>query len=426
LLTRNVKIIGDQYPNQEADLYGFRIIVSDYSIIVDDRNVFYKGYARISNVEFNRPGQFSLDAGDDSKYGILFSNLGNYNNSRPSYVRSSSFHQCYTAAIGIFGSNSIPIENNVVYRTISIGLNIQGNSNIIRRNLVAMNYWYGSVCTWHANFDKKYWGAINLVEADSYVLEDNFVAGAERIGIHYRGDLCPGVAMKNAKFNQSVKGNTVIGAMSGIAIFPTSRTVPGDSFLVEMECVRVSGFNIFKSFYWGIYYNNKGSLLVDSNILGDNQVNVWSFVINPSSLDHISANKKVEIKNNVIVGQSPSFNCTTDLKPDDINTNNAASAVSFGAGPNYSSKIGIVWSNFLNGPNMSPFKPWKGVKTYNQISGIMLVDNVTFAYFDENCNGDYDAMIAGSLSNDDGQHPVKVKNLKLNFVNNASKVWLFR
>ena len=39
---------------------------------------------------------------------------------------------------GIFGSASIPIENNVVYNTYNYGLNIQGNSNIIRKNLVAL------------------------------------------------------------------------------------------------------------------------------------------------------------------------------------------------------------------------------------------------------------------------------------------------
>ena len=389
-------------------------------------NVFYKGYARISHAQFVHPGQFSLDVGDDAKYGILFSNLGDYNYSRPSYVRSSSFHHCYSAAIGIFGSNSIPIENNVIYRTIAFSLNIQGNSNIIRRNLVAMNYWYGTICPWQAHLDKKFWGAINLIEADSYVLENNFVAGAERIGIYYRGDLCPGVQMTNRNFNQSVKGNTVIGALAGVAIFPLSREVDGDSFLANMECIRVSGFSIFKSVYWGIYLQVQASLLIDSNILGDNQVNLFTFVIRPSSLGHTFGNKRVDVKNNLIIGQSPPFNCTTDIKPDDLNINSASSAVAFGAGANYSSKIGVVWSNFMDGPNMAPLKPWKGVKTYNQINGIMLIDNVTFAYFDESCTGDYDAVIAGSLRNDDGQHPVKVKNLKLNFVNNASKVWLFR
>ncbi|RNA00179.1 fibrocystin-L, partial [Brachionus plicatilis] len=73
LLSRNIRIVGEQYPNQFSDLYGSRILVSDYSNIDSDlKPVFYKGYARISNVEFDLFGQFSRGDSDDYKYGILF------------------------------------------------------------------------------------------------------------------------------------------------------------------------------------------------------------------------------------------------------------------------------------------------------------------------------------------------------------------
>lgn len=98
LLSRNIRIIsGDDV---ESDLFGFRILVSDFSIPVNGTFRFYKGYARISNVEFIHPGQFGLDNGDDSKYGILFSNIGNNNNSISSYVQSCSFYDGYSSAIG--------------------------------------------------------------------------------------------------------------------------------------------------------------------------------------------------------------------------------------------------------------------------------------------------------------------------------------
>lgn len=117
LLTRNVKIIGSEYDGQDDDLYGMTMIVSDYSTLNSDGiNMYYKGYARLSNVEFVHPGQFFRGTGDDSTFGIIISNLGEYNYSRSTYVRSCSFHHGYSAAIGILGSNSIPIENNVFYR----------------------------------------------------------------------------------------------------------------------------------------------------------------------------------------------------------------------------------------------------------------------------------------------------------------------
>ncbi len=56
----------------------------------------------------------------------------------------------------------------------------------------------------------------------------------------------------------------------------------------------------------------------------------------------------------------------------------------------------------------------------------MIVKNVTFAYFDMNCKQSYDAVIATSSHNDDGQHPVSFQSIVLNYVNNASKVWIHR
>jgi hypothetical protein len=63
LLSRNIKVIGSEYDQQYSDLYGFRILVSDYSnsILENGVNVpkYYKGYVKFSNVEFVHPGQFS-------------------------------------------------------------------------------------------------------------------------------------------------------------------------------------------------------------------------------------------------------------------------------------------------------------------------------------------------------------------------------
>ena len=117
LLSRNVKIIGAEYDGQDSDLYGMTMLVSDYSALNSDGvRMYYKGYARLSDVEFVHPGQFFRGTDDDATYGIIISNLGPYNYSRPTYVRSCSFHHGFSAAIGILASNSIPIENNVFYR----------------------------------------------------------------------------------------------------------------------------------------------------------------------------------------------------------------------------------------------------------------------------------------------------------------------
>ena len=325
LLSRNVKIIGAEYPEQDSDLYGFSILVSDYSNY-DDNGIlmYFKGYARLSNVELYHPGQFFRGTAADSTYGIIMSDLGDYNYSRPTYVRSCAFHQAYTAAIGLFGSNSIPIENNVFYRTLDFAIWVEGNSNIIRYNLFTMNYWGSSFITWDALYDKTSWGAITAHAADSVVIEYNFIAGAERAGIFCRGDICPGDSL-GPGLNHSIKYNTIHGSLCGVIHWPKYT-------FKQISCVAYSHFTIFKSTFYGIYYQNPQQLILDSNIMIDNQVSVFSMILGPSSTDHVPSNKTVQITNSLFVGRSSSFDCTRDVKPNDLNILSSDTMPSFGAG----------------------------------------------------------------------------------------------
>ncbi len=352
LLTRNVKIIGSEYEQQISDLYGFRIIVSDYSYLrsEDGQVVYYKGFARLSNVEMIHPGQFSRYSGDDSKFGILFSNLLEYNTLRPSYVRNCAFHHGFSAAVGIYISARIPIENNVIYQTIGYGLKIGGHSNIIKNNLVTMNYWASSFVPWQAPFDKEYWGAIDVHIADSAVIENNFVAGAERVGIMLRGSPCAGYSL-GRNILHSIKNNTVYGALAGAAILPLF-------VYTEISCLEMSNFIIYKSTHYGIYYQGPASFVSDSNILIDNQINIMAIVYRPSLLTHEYVEKKYLVKNSLIVGQSPSFNCEKDRKPDDLNFQEAFGIRAFGAGVDKNGVVGLVWANFYTGSNGAPLKPW--------------------------------------------------------------------
>ena len=322
LLSRNVKVIGAEYPEQEVDLYGFSLLVSDYSNF--DSNgilLYYKGYARLSNVEFYHFGQYSRDI---DPFGALISNLGVYNYSRPTYIRSCAFHDGYAAGIGIFESSSIPIENNVIYKTLSYSIYLEGDSNIVRNNLVTMNHWAPSFVISDAPFDKTYWGAISAHHADSAVIENNFIAGAERCGILYKGDVCAGQTLGSG-MTHSIKNNIIYGALGGVVILPTY------SFS-KLTCVSINSFSVYKSSHWGIYYQGVQSIIVDSNILIDNQVNVFTMVIQPSSLNHIPSTKTAQIKNSIIMGRSSSFDCTRDVKPKDLNFREALAITSFGAG----------------------------------------------------------------------------------------------
>lgn len=351
LLSRNIKVIGAEYANQFSDLYGSRIIVSDYSTIGSDGSpVLYKGYARVSNVEFDHFGQFSRSGGDDYKYGILFSNLGDNNYSRPSYVKNSAFHNGFSAAVGILGSNSIPIEDNVIHHSIDYAIKLEGHSNIVRRNFIALVYWASTFITWEAEFNTEYWGAISAFAADSFVLEDNLITGSERLGVFYKGDVCDGEYL-TVGMNHSIKNNSVHSTMAGVVILPTF-SYP------DLKCIKISSFTIFKSMHWGIYYQGTQSLLVESNKLIDNFVGVFSMVYDPSAVSHIKSDKWYTVRNSLVVGRSIEFDCIKDIRPNDTNYLSAKKIVSYGAGPGNTGKIGLIWSNFIGGSNGAPYKPW--------------------------------------------------------------------
>ena len=356
LLSRNIKVIGGSYPNQDSDLYGFRIIVSDYSTMVNGINTYYKGYARISDVEFNRAGQYSRDTGDDSKFGILFSNLGDYNVSRPSYVRNSAFNFCYFTAVSIYGSNSIPIENNVIYRTLDWSLLIAGSGNLIRKNLVINNVWSPSILTYLARIDKFWNGAIDVTGADSIILEDNFVVGAERIAINFFGDYC---SSNQSLSKNSVTGNKIYASLVG-AVIRVDTNIP------STKCIKISGFTIYKTAHYGIYYKNVAyKLMISNNILIENKINIIAFTLAPASLTHAAANKQNIIQNNLIIGQTKFFNCTTDVKPTSLFATEATVLNTYGAGFTGTGKIGVVWSNFQDGSNGMPKKPWYDFIIFN-------------------------------------------------------------
>jgi hypothetical protein len=176
------------------------------------------------------------------------------------------------------------------------------------------------------------------------------VAGAERVGISFKGDVCPGETISAGK-NHSVKSNIVYSSLAGVTLF-------SGSFLPKTTCVRVSGFTVFKSSHWGLYLNTPLSLLIEANTLIENQVGVFPFVIFPKSTDHDASNKTIVVQNNVIVGRTPQFNCDRDVKPDDMNANLAELMYSYGAGADYKGFIGIVWSNFISDRNGAPINHW--------------------------------------------------------------------
>ena len=415
LLTRNVKVIGQEYAKQQDDLYGFRIVVSDYSAVVYDYLAYYKGYARVSNTEFVHPGQFDRTSGDDVKVGILFSNLAAFNESRSSYVRNSAFHHGLGTALSLIGSDGILIENNVLHKTLDYSIRCEGKENKIIGNLITVNHWGATFLgAKEQELDKTYWGAIDISGADSAIVENNLIAGVERTGLNQRGDVCDGDKFPGG-LKHSIKNNTIHGAGAGVVIDPT--------FSFDFKCVKISGFTVFKSQYYGIYYQSGGEVVIENNVMVDNQMTVFTIVFGPSPLSHEPANKKTIQRNSLMVGHSAAHDCEKDVKPTNASDANQLYAT-FGA-RNNNARIGMVFPTNIASKNGIPGKPWTNIMSYNTIGGLMVVKNVTFANFGEYC-GTESTVIATSIKNDDGQHPVTMSEIYLFNVTNSSKIFFHR
>ncbi|RMZ95260.1 fibrocystin-L, partial [Brachionus plicatilis] len=109
----------------------------------------------------------------------------------------------------------------------------------------------------------------------------------------------------------------------------------------------------------------------------------------------------------------------------DLNYESAVRIESFGAGERELGKIGLVWSNYIGTSNMAPYKPWAGIKHYQSIDGTTLFENLTITNFNAQC-GARNYFLATNKYNDDGQHPVMIKNVRMFGVDNSSKVWIHR
>lgn len=270
-------------------------------------------------MDFIRIGNGQLD-NMQCGHGMQFTGLGSNN---ISYLINSSFIDGFGCAIGVETTSEVLIQNNVIYHTNGrFPFIVNGNSNILRQNLI--------IGAGSGFSSSQYLG-------DSIVGEDNFLVGTD---FFYKGDICLNMSSPLApSLKHSIKNNTIYGAtvhINGLdKMYPTYNSWP---------CIRMHSFTVFKAPVAALTYKEYASLVIDLNAIIDSQIGIYTLVMAPVSTTHVVGNKTVIIQNNLIVGQSPNYNCSEDslitVSEHDYN--------SIGAGSKFNSKIGIVWSQFMD------------------------------------------------------------------------------
>ncbi|CAL8293184.1 unnamed protein product [Merluccius merluccius] len=394
LLTRNIKVIGQDYSKLMEESFGARVLVGTY--------FNYKGKAQIRNVEFYRSGQEGWSDYTDPRYSVAFLNLGE------SYLQGCAFHHGFSPAVGVFGTDNLLVDDNVIHHTVGEGIRVWGNKVSVRRNLVTLSLWPGSYQDREEDFNFNWNAAIEVNEGTNVVLQHNIVAGFERVGYRIDGEPCPGSPNSNEEWEQ----NEAHGGLFGV--YMNKDGLPG--------CSLIRGFTVWKSWDYGIYIQTPSNIIVAEVTLADNGMGLMPMVYSPPSLSHAYADKTVHVRDALVVGTSPDFNCSDTVPLQDFNIIESTSER--GARLPDGGPSGFCWPSFLSGHNAAPFMPHQGSMSYNAIRGLMTVVDTTFVAFRNVCRSS--AMFMTSPSNSDLQHPIHVERITLSDSTEEAKIFIQR
>jgi len=418
LLSRNIRIVGKAYADQEEEKFGARVLVGWF----EQEGTEYVGFARFSNVEWAVAGQDGWYDNFDPRYSLAYLDTGDSvdSNGAPnapeSYVKKCAFNFNYNTAIGLFGSNNIAVEDNVIFRHINDGILDESDGARINGNLVTKGESIPRILGLTANPD--FYGCINNKRSVGGSLIGNVAAGCAQAGILSIGNECD---QPNKMY-----GNEAHGAQQG-GTFHSKGVMR-----LESGCGRFNDFLTWKNWDYGVALQTENSMEFDNIRALDNGVGFLPWVAGPSSYAHLWENKYVTLQNSVIVGVSDVYNCDVELvKPDIFNSGADNQRKWKGRGKSQGGwkahHHGIIWPIF-QASFSDEWHPWfqalKGATGADVgLRGIMHLNNVTFANFGDNC-GQRDVVLRTNFGSDDINWPINVTDVKFVDVANDNKIYV--
>ena len=407
LLTRNVRIVGNDYAEIADEQFGGRVLVGAF----EQDDVEYVGFARFSNVEFAVAGQDGWYDNFDPRYALAFMDTGDSvdadgaANAEESYVKKCAFNYNYNSAIGIFGSNNIPVEDNVVYRFINNGIFDEGVGNRITGNLVTKGE--SIKRTRDQTFSTYFFGCINIARATNTVLNNNVMAGCADGGLLTIGNPCEN--------EYTVSNNEVHGAQHGVHMSSAGIARP------ESGCTAFRDFYAWRNWDYAVQTLSENSIEFSNIVSVDNGAGFLPYGVGPSADAHQIENKYMTFANSIIVGVSDVHDCALEAVKPDIYKSSMDSKRKWTGKGNWISgsrkahHTGIIWPIFqskFGEPDMPWYKAVKGAAGTNPaLRGILNLSNVTFANFGENC-GAHDLVFRTNFGEDDVNWPINATDIK--------------
>ncbi|KAK7084669.1 Fibrocystin-L [Halocaridina rubra] len=289
LLTRNIVIEGSDYPDLQKDSFGGRIVVSKLS----SDGVDYTGQIQLHSVELRNMGQEGFPDPDDPRYSLALVNLGL--NDGSNYVKKCTFNKNYNTAIGLFGTDNITVEDNVIYHTVGPCIRDDSNDNTFKNNLLSVMLFPGTYNGREEKQNLDWFGAFSLNKAGRVTLVDNVVAGSEQAGFQTYGENCEDQTLW---YN-----NEVHGSVFGVLLWKKSA---GSS---EHKCRRLNNFYAWRVWDTAFYMQHFYSFILKNVQAVDCLVGVNQLVYSPPALSHAFIDKTATTEDSVFVGASPFHTC---------------------------------------------------------------------------------------------------------------------
>ena len=231
------------------------------------------------------------------RYALSFLDLGPIQGNE-SFVRGNSFQDGYNTGMGIFGTENLSVEDNVLHHVVGAGIRDQGTGTKLLRNLIVLAIAPHTFKGLIPPLDYFWPGGIEVIKAKNTTMIGNVVAGSERIGF-----LIPGEDCKVVDRERDWRENEAHSCLHGLHIDKSDN---------RGDCARVSNFYSWKNFDYGIFSYAKCSIIVSNCTVAESGNNLFLYVGGPPALSHVKKDRFVKVRDSLIVGVSPSFDCNTD------------------------------------------------------------------------------------------------------------------
>ena len=261
-------------------------------------DIVYTGQATLSNVEFVNCGQRGFTEDYDPRYSLAFLNVGN--DGRESSVTHCSFNYNYNTALGVYGTNELVSEGNVVYRAFGKGIEDAGTGNKWHYNLVSYVIYEGIHLNQPTNFN--FHACFQMEKSYKLEMIGNVAAGCERGGIMTEGEPCD-TSGDWISSSMPWHGNEAHGTMHGV------RSHTKTSHKYGQQCASFENFLVWQAYDYGIYLQTLDNIEVKDNIVLDSTIGLLTIPFGPASLSHKWTEKYVLVNDSLFVGTTDGFDC---------------------------------------------------------------------------------------------------------------------